>query len=143
MSPERPDLVLPADIPDIELDVLVCNTFNVEANCWYSGDILIELELIEDCYREVVSLSFGNIPLVATRKRIGDRMLDILRMPIKTALERLTCLSGSIEAKHKNAHLFRTEDLAQHFGDLTAHIVCSRQTLVGEKDTNAGIYKSS
>lgn len=51
MSPERSNLVLAADIPNVELDVLVCNRLDVEADCRNSGDILPELQLVQDRYR--------------------------------------------------------------------------------------------
>ena len=48
VSPQRPDLVLATDVPDVELDVLVGDGLDVEADCGDGGDILAELELIED-----------------------------------------------------------------------------------------------
>jgi len=30
-------------------------------------------------------------------------------------------LSGCVESEHQQAHLFRSEDLAHHFGDLASH----------------------
>jgi hypothetical protein len=35
---------------------------------------------------------------------------------------RLTGLSGCIETQHQEAHLFRSEDLAHHLGDLSTHL---------------------
>lgn len=49
MSPQRPDLVLSTNIPDVKLDILVCDGFDVEANGRNGSDVLIELELVEDC----------------------------------------------------------------------------------------------
>lgn len=49
MSPQRPNLVLSAHIPDIEFDVLIRDRFNVEADCRDGGDVLVELEFVEDC----------------------------------------------------------------------------------------------
>lgn len=49
MSPQWPDLVLPTHIPHVELDVLVRDRLDVETDCRDRGDILVELELIEDC----------------------------------------------------------------------------------------------
>lgn len=46
MSPERSDLVLASDIPNIELGVLVGDSLDVEAHRWYRGHVLIELELV-------------------------------------------------------------------------------------------------
>lgn len=42
MSPQWPYLVLPAYIPDIELDILVCDGFDVEPNGRNGCDILVE-----------------------------------------------------------------------------------------------------
>ena len=46
MPPQWSNLVLSSDIPDIELDVLVCDGLDVEADCGDRCDILVELELI-------------------------------------------------------------------------------------------------
>ena len=48
MSPERPNLVLTTYIPHVELDVLVGDGLDVEADGRNSRDILAELELVED-----------------------------------------------------------------------------------------------
>lgn len=48
MPPQRTDLVLAADIPDVELGVLVCDGLDVEANGGNGCDVLVELELVED-----------------------------------------------------------------------------------------------
>ncbi len=55
MSPQRPDLVLAADIPDIELCVLVCDGLDVESDGGNGGYVLVELEFVEDCWRGRVS----------------------------------------------------------------------------------------
>lgn len=49
MPPQRTDLVLTSDIPYVELCVLVCNGFDVEADSGDSGHVLVELELVENC----------------------------------------------------------------------------------------------
>ena len=41
VAPERADLVLAADVPDIELDVLVGDGFDVEADGGDGGDVLV------------------------------------------------------------------------------------------------------
>jgi hypothetical protein len=46
MSPQRPDLVLSAHIPDVELDVFVGNGLDVEADGGDGGDILVQFELV-------------------------------------------------------------------------------------------------
>lgn len=48
VSPEGTDLVLTTDIPDGELDVLVLDGLDVEANGRDSGDNLAKLELVEN-----------------------------------------------------------------------------------------------
>jgi hypothetical protein len=48
MSPERSNLVLSADIPDVELCVFVRDRLYVEANGGDGGDVLLELEIVED-----------------------------------------------------------------------------------------------
>lgn len=48
MSPQRPDLVLTSDIPDVELGVLVGDRLDVEAYGGDRGDVLIKLELVQD-----------------------------------------------------------------------------------------------
>ena len=35
--------------PDVEFDILVCDRFNIEANCWDGGDRLAQLEFVQDC----------------------------------------------------------------------------------------------
>jgi hypothetical protein len=48
MPPERPDLVLSSDVPDVELDILVRDGLDVEADCWDRRHALVQLELVED-----------------------------------------------------------------------------------------------
>lgn len=43
MPPQRSDLVLPSHIPDIELDVLVRDRFDVEAHSGNGGYGLVQL----------------------------------------------------------------------------------------------------
>lgn len=49
VAPQRPDLVLAAHVPDVELDVLVGHVLDVEADGRDCGDVLVEAEFIEDC----------------------------------------------------------------------------------------------
>jgi hypothetical protein len=49
VSPQWTDLVLAADIPDVELGVLVGDSLDVEADGGNGGDVLVELELVKDC----------------------------------------------------------------------------------------------
>jgi len=48
MSPQRTDLVLTADVPHGETDVLIFNSLDIEPNGWDGGDDLSQLELIKD-----------------------------------------------------------------------------------------------
>jgi hypothetical protein len=41
VSPQWPDLVLSTNIPDVELDILVGDTLNVETDSGNSSDVLI------------------------------------------------------------------------------------------------------
>jgi hypothetical protein len=50
VAPERTDLVLPADIPDVEFGVFVGYGFDVEADCGDCGYVLFEFEVVENCY---------------------------------------------------------------------------------------------
>ena len=49
MPPQRSNLVLPSYIPDVELDILIRNGLNVEADGRYGSDVRIQLQLVEDC----------------------------------------------------------------------------------------------
>lgn len=50
MSPEWPDLVLTTDIPNIELDVLIGDALDVEANGGDRGHVLVaEFQFIKNC----------------------------------------------------------------------------------------------
>lgn len=49
MSPKRADLVLTANIPDIELYVFVCDGLDVETDSWNCGDILVQLQFVKNC----------------------------------------------------------------------------------------------
>ena len=48
VPPQRPDLVLAADVPDVEFHVLVGDGLDVEADGRDGGDVLPELELVQD-----------------------------------------------------------------------------------------------
>ncbi len=48
MPPQRSDFVLPAYIPYIEFRVLVRDSLNVEAYSRNGGDVLVELQFVED-----------------------------------------------------------------------------------------------
>ena len=48
VAPERSDLVLTADVPNRERDVLVLDRLDVETDCGDCGDDLAELQFVED-----------------------------------------------------------------------------------------------
>merc|ERR1712241_701898 len=48
VAPERSDLVLTADVPNRERDVLVLDRLDVETDCGDGGDDLAELQFVED-----------------------------------------------------------------------------------------------
>ena len=48
MSPQGSYLVLSANIPHIELDIFVGDGLNVEADSWDGGNVLVQLELVEN-----------------------------------------------------------------------------------------------
>lgn len=50
MSPQRTDLVLTADIPDVEFGVLVCDGLDVETDRGDRCHVLVQLEFVEDGY---------------------------------------------------------------------------------------------
>ena len=52
VTPERADLILAADVPDVELDVLVGDGFDVEADGGDGGDVLVEFKFVEDCWKD-------------------------------------------------------------------------------------------
>lgn len=48
MAPEGTDLVLAADVPDVELDVSEGDRLDVEADRGNGGDMVLQLELVQD-----------------------------------------------------------------------------------------------
>jgi hypothetical protein len=95
VSPQRTDLVLTTDVPDVELGVFVGDGLDVEADggdCCY---ILVQLEFVEDgCLaRRVSTLRTGC-------KQNGGWIL--------------TRLASSVETKHQQAHFLAAEDLGHH-----------------------------
>lgn len=61
VPPQRTDLVLTAHIPDIELCVLVCDGFDVEANGGNCRYVLVKLEFVEDSWVHVLVLSLYSV----------------------------------------------------------------------------------
>lgn len=53
VSPERSDLVLTTDIPDVELDVLVGHTLDVESDGGNGSHVLVaEFKFVKNCWKE-------------------------------------------------------------------------------------------
>jgi hypothetical protein len=50
VAPEWSNLVLPTYVPHVELDVLICYCFDVEADGGDGGDVLVQFEFVEDCW---------------------------------------------------------------------------------------------
>lgn len=48
MAPQRTDLVLAADVPNVELDVAQRNRLHVESHCRDGGDVVLQFELVQD-----------------------------------------------------------------------------------------------
>jgi len=90
MAPERSDLVLSADVPDIELHILVCDRLDVESDGWDRGDSLVQLQLVEYCC--------DGCQLNPWFREGGQRLGR-------------TCLSGSVETQHQQSHLLRPKQL--------------------------------
>ena len=51
MPPKRSNLILPSDVPNVELDILIGDGLDVEADSGDGSDVGVELQLVEDCYR--------------------------------------------------------------------------------------------
>lgn len=50
MPPQRPNFILPSHVPNVELDIFIRDRLDVEADSGDSGDVGVELELVEDRY---------------------------------------------------------------------------------------------
>lgn len=53
MPPKRANLILPSHIPNVELDILIRDRLDVEADSRDSSDVGVELELVKDRYRHI------------------------------------------------------------------------------------------
>ena len=110
VSPQRANLVLAADVPDVELCVLVCDGLDVEADGGDGGHVLVELELVEDCCRR--------------RSARGCS---------RSGQWTHTGLAGGVEPQHEQAHFLGSEDLVHHLRYLATHCECVDRGLVGER----------
>jgi hypothetical protein len=104
VSPQRADLVLAADVPDVEFGVLVRDRLDVEADGGDGRHVLVELELVEDCCARV-SIEHCSA---------YEDAQELLR----------TGLSRCVQTQHQEAHLLGSEDLVHHLRYLPAHLVC-------------------
>jgi hypothetical protein len=111
VSPQRTDLVLAAHVPDVELGVLIRDRFDVEADGGDGGDVLVELELVEDCCKETLAWS----PAVCSQTACGQAGRQAGGQASRTGL------SGGIEAQHQQPHLLGSEDLVHHLRYRRAH----------------------
>lgn len=59
MPPKRPNLILPSHVPNVEFDILIRDRLDVEADSRDGGDVGVELELVEDRYRHIFTISLG------------------------------------------------------------------------------------
>lgn len=48
MSPQRPNLILSSHIPNIELDILVCNRLDIESDSRNGSDILVQAQSVQN-----------------------------------------------------------------------------------------------
>lgn len=126
MSPERPDLVLSAYIPNVEARVLVRDGLDVESDSGNGVDFARgargELEGVKD--------GFGNKSVACkclTWSAGGTRSNAPREYSCpytgRTLLRR-TGLSGCIKTQHQQAHFLAAEDLGQRTGECGAH--CDR-----------------
>lgn len=68
MPPKRPNLILSSHIPNVEFDVLIRDSLDVEADSRDGSDVGVKLQLVEDCYRPFsVSLGLRRHPVVDPR----------------------------------------------------------------------------
>ena len=58
MPPKRPNLILPSHIPNVELDILIRDRLDVEANRRNGSDVGVDLQLVEDRYTQLI-ISLG------------------------------------------------------------------------------------
>ena len=73
MSPEKSNLVLTADVPHCEGDVLVLDSLHVETNSGDSCDDLTELELVEDCgLTSGIETNHENAHLLLAKEALPD-----------------------------------------------------------------------
>lgn len=92
MSPQRTDLVLAADVPDVEFGVLVSDRLDVEADGGDCCDVLVKLELVEDCYTH-------GLAAIGRSTDCREGACPLLGRGVRTGL------SCSVQAEHQQPHL--------------------------------------
>ena len=66
MPPQRSNLILPSHIPNVELDILIRDRLDIEANGRNGSDVGVDFQLVEDRYiHSIISLGLRRQPLGA------------------------------------------------------------------------------
>lgn len=128
MSPQGPDLVLSADVPNIEARVLVGNGLDVESDGGdsvdFAGGAGGELEGVEDgCGKGEVLAVVGESSRADISRRIGASAWSCCALlgGIVWRDRRLTGLSGGVKTQHQQAHFLAAKDLGQRTRECGAH----------------------
>jgi len=78
MAPQRTDLVLTADVPNCEGDVLVFDSLDVETDCWNCGDDFAELQLVQDrCFTSSIESDHQNTHLPLAEKALKQACKNV------------------------------------------------------------------
>ena len=48
MPPKRSNLILPSHVPNVELDILICDGLDVEANGRNGRDVGVDFQLVQN-----------------------------------------------------------------------------------------------
>ena len=103
VSPQRPDLVLPANVPHSELNVLIFDRFDVEACCHDVSD-----QLTSDQIR-AGDLDLPMVGIVVLWRSVGQSDGNHgghLHNLAQLQFVQDSCLPGSVKANHQDSHLF-------------------------------------
>ena len=60
MPPQRPYLILPTNIPNVELDILIRDGLDVEPDSRDGSDVLVEFEFVQDRCKPAISVQDWN-----------------------------------------------------------------------------------
>lgn len=96
MPPERSNFVLPANVPNIELNILVRDSLHIEAHSGYRCHRLSQFQFIEDRWGK--------------RETEREKELYSVMGVRKGELALLTCFASRVQAEHKNSHFFVAEN---------------------------------